>query len=324
MNKKVSIIIPVYNAESYIERCVKSLVRSTYKNIELILINDASSDNSFGICQELSNQYSCIRLLNNKKNKGVSYTRNRGLRFATGELIMFTDSDDWVENDYVERMVEEYYRHENALIICGYVNHDEVKNGRTDIFAWKDFQDTQIVNRKSVLYELYEQRLLQQLWNKIFRRKVIEEGKLCFDETISIGEDFRFILQYIKMAQIEQIVKYNYPLYHYSRDNQDSLMTKYGQEKIEEPLYNFRLLYELMGFSEEKIEKLLQEQKKEIVFQYGYAILHHGKLTKKEKIQLMKENIGEEWKDSYKKNKKLLIKEKIISFIQKTKKGELG
>ncbi|OLR59195.1 hypothetical protein BHF70_05890 [Anaerostipes sp. 494a] len=324
MNKKVSIIIPVYNTESYIERCVKSLVSSTYKNIELILINDASSDNSFGICQELSNQYSCIRLLNNKKNRGVSYTRNRGLRFATGELIMFTDSDDWVENDYVERMVEEYYRHENALIICGYVNHDEVKNERTDIFAWKDFQDTQIVNRKSVLYELYEQRLLQQLWNKIFQRKVIEEGKLCFDETISIGEDFRFILQYIKMAQIEQIVKYNYPLYHYSRDNQDSLMTKYGQEKIEEPLYNFHLLYELMGFSEEKIEKLLQEQKKEIAFQYGYAILHHGKLTKKEKIQLMKENIGEEWKDSYKKNKKLLIKEKIISFIQKTKKGELG
>lgn len=321
MDKKVSIIIPVYNAENYIEKCIKSLVDNTYKNIELILINDASSDNSFCICQQLSRKYSCLKLLNNKENRGVSYTRNRGLEFATGELIMFTDSDDWVEKDYIERMVKEHDNHKNALVICGYVNHDEVKNGRTDIFAWNNLKNTEMVNRKDVLYELYEQRLLQQLWNKIFDKKIIHDQKIRFDETISIGEDFRFILQYIKLAKIERIVKYNYPLYHYSRDNQDSLMTKYGQEKIEEPLFNFRLLYELMEYSEEKIQELLEEQKREITFQYGYAILHNNQFTKKQKIKLMQENIGQEWKYSYRMNKKLLVKEKISSFIHRNKKG---
>lgn len=322
MNQKVSVIIPVYNAEKYIEKCIKSLVRNTYTNIELILVNDASSDHSLFICQQLCQQYSCIRLLHNTKNRGVSYTRNRGLEAATGALIMFTDSDDWVEENYIEMMVKEHSKQRNSLVVCGYVNHDEVKNGRTDIFGWSNFQSTKIENRKDILYELYNQRLLQQLWNKVFERKIIESGKICFDESISIGEDFRFILQYIKLGKIEHIVKYNSPLYHYSRDNQMSLMTKYGQEKIEEPLYNFRLLYELMEYSKKEIEERLQEQKREIMFQYGYAIMHNNKLTKKEKMQLMKKNIGEEWEDSYKKNRKLLIKEKIRSFIQRKKKGE--
>lgn len=320
MEEKVSVIIPVYNAEKYIEKCVTSLVNGTYKNIEVILINDASCDNSFFLCNQLKQQYSCIRLLNNEQNRGVSHTRNRGLQEATGELIMFTDSDDWVEANYIQDMVKQYHINENALIICGYINHDEVKNGCTDIFAWKDFEGVQKVRIENALYQLYEQRLLQQLWNKIFQREIIEEHNIRFDETISIGEDFRFLLQYIKAADIKEIVKYNYPLYHYSRDNQGSLMTKYGQEKIEEPLYNFRLLYELMNYSKSEVEELVRKQKDEIIFLYGYAIMHNGTLTEKEKIHLMKENIGDEWKNSYKKNKKLLLKEKLSCLLCRKKK----
>lgn len=319
MKEKVSVIIPVYNAENFIRKCVESLADGTYKNIELILINDASRDNSFYICMELEKRYSCVILLNNEENHGVSYTRNRGLQVATGDLIMFADSDDWVEPDFIERMIEQHHIDENALVICGYINHDEVKNGRTDIFAWDNFEGVQIVNREVSLYQLYEQRLLQQLWNKIFQREIIVNYNIHFDETISIGEDFRFLLQYIKVGNIKKIIKYNYPLYHYSRDNQNSLMTKYGQEKIEEPLYNFQLLYELMNYSKEEIEKLIQKQRDEIIFQYGYAIIHNDKLSEKEKVRLMKENIGEGWKDSYKKNKKLLIKEKLSYLLRRSK-----
>ena len=215
MKEKVSVIIPVYNAEKYIEKCVTSLVNGTYKNIEVILINDASCDNSLFLCNQLKEQYSCVRILNNKQNRGVSYTRNRGLHEATGELIMFTDSDDWVEPNYIEDMVKQYHINENALIICGYINHDEVKNGCTDIFAWNDFEGVQKVRIENALYQLYEQRLLQQLWNKIFQREIIEEHNIRFDETISIGEDFRFLLQYIKILVYCFIANFIYLSYNY-------------------------------------------------------------------------------------------------------------
>jgi glycosyltransferase involved in cell wall biosynthesis len=319
MNEKVSVIIPVYNAENYIEKCVESLVHGTYKNIELILINDASKDRSYEICLALKEKYNCIQLLNNKVNHGVSYTRNKGLHAATGELIMFTDSDDWVEPDYINSMVEQYSKNQDAFIICGYVNHDEVKNGRTDVFGWNDFTGIQIVDRTESLYELYQQRLLQQLWNKLFRRDVIEKYQIQFDELISIGEDFRFLLQYLKASNIKKIVKYNRPLYHYSRDNQMSLMTRYGQEKIEEPLYNFKLLFELMEYSKTEIEERLRKEKEEIILNYGYAIIHNETLSKKERIELMKENIGADWEKSYRFNQKLLYKEKISAFIRKEK-----
>ena len=104
MNTLISVIVPVYNTEKYLERCVKSLIQQTYRNIEIILVNDGSMDKSFEICKKLQEKYKNIILIN-KKNGGLSSARNAGIEVANGEYIAFLDSDDWVTQDCYEYML---------------------------------------------------------------------------------------------------------------------------------------------------------------------------------------------------------------------------
>lgn len=101
----VTIIIPVYNTEKYLKKCLNSVVNQTYKNLEIILINDASSDNSLAILENYAKKYKNVKLVNNPVNLGVSISRNIGLDFANGDYIYFLDSDDFIRNDAIEKLV---------------------------------------------------------------------------------------------------------------------------------------------------------------------------------------------------------------------------
>lgn len=139
-NKKVSIVIPVYKAADTITRCVESLENNTYKNLQIILVEDCSGDQTIGVCRKLADMYDNVLCVENDQNHGVSYTRNHGLDYAEGTYLMFVDSDDYVVEDYVETMVTAVSDTEDEKIIpvCGYINHDEKKTGRTDIFLPSD------------------------------------------------------------------------------------------------------------------------------------------------------------------------------------------
>ena len=102
-----SVIVPVYNAASTLERCVESILNSQRKDLQIILIEDRSKDNSWQICCTLAEKYSCITALQNDRNRGVSYTRNRGLDAAIGEYLLFVDSDDWVEPEWSSALLDE-------------------------------------------------------------------------------------------------------------------------------------------------------------------------------------------------------------------------
>ena len=128
---KVSIIVPVYKAEKYLNRCVDSILAQTFTDFELLLIDDGSPDRSGEICDEYAKKDSRIRVFH-KKNGGVSSARNLGLDNVLGEYVTFVDSDDWVEPDFVETMIQTYEKFPWTIPVCGYVNHDEVKNGRTN------------------------------------------------------------------------------------------------------------------------------------------------------------------------------------------------
>ena len=135
-NKKVSIVIPVYKAADTITSCVESLEKNTYKNLQIILVEDCSGDQTIDVCKELANTYDNVLCIENDQNHGVSYTRNHGLDYADGTYLMFVDSDDYVEVDYIETMISAISCTDNESImpVCGYINHDEKKNGRIDIF----------------------------------------------------------------------------------------------------------------------------------------------------------------------------------------------
>ena len=119
MEEKISIIVPVYNAEKTLYKCVESLILQKYKNIEIILINDKSTDSSNKICEELANEYDFIKYIINEKNIGVSATRNIGLDNATGEYIVFVDSDDWVDYNYCEDLLSEIKKNDVEHQRCG-------------------------------------------------------------------------------------------------------------------------------------------------------------------------------------------------------------
>ena len=283
---KISVIIPVYNAASTIEKCVDSIMENDYKDIEVILIEDCSKDCSWEVCEQLSAKYEAVQSIHNEKNRGVSYTRNQGLKLASGEYTMFVDSDDWVDDCYFSEFMKTMNTEKQSMVVCGYVNHDEKVNGSTEEYGWDGFEGIKEYCTKDIIEPLYKSTLLQQLWNKIFVTKLIKDNQIWFDESISIGEDTRFVLDYIKLGQIETIYLLNKPLYHYIRGKEGSLMYRVGYESVEEPLKNLRKLFQILEYEEDKIDTLIHEERQRQIEIYAYLIFHKTGMRQKEKKRL--------------------------------------
>lgn len=308
-----SVIVPVYNAAKTVERCVDSLYKSGKDDLQIILIEDSSKDNSWEVCQRLAEKYETVTALHNERNSGVSHARNRGLDAATGQYLLFCDSDDYWEESYVAtfRAVVEA-GHDFA--ICGYVNHDEVANGRTDIIG---FDTSETIELRPNLKIIQDKTLLQQLWNKVFRADIVKEKGVRFDESISIGEDLRFILDYIRLGDVREVTLIEKPLYHYMRDQAGSLMYRVGYESIEEPLKNMASLYRLMGLEEAKISELVDAQRSRQIESYAYLIMHNMGMPIGERKRLILALDQANGKALYAKNRKIFFKEKIAKLLRR-------
>lgn len=317
MDDKVSIIIPVYGAEKSLKRCVESLCAGTYSNIEILLIDDCSPDNSLAVCKQLQETYTQVKVLCNEQNMGVSETRNRGLAEMTGTYLMFVDSDDWVEPDYVETFVNAYQQFGADMTVCGYINHDEVQNNATDYFGWKDVQGMELRPLRSSLNDLLQERLLQQIWNKFFLASIIKDNALRFDPSIKMGEDFRFLLAYLGCVIGDKLLLINKPLYHYIRCSGTSAMSNFGTEKIDEPLKNYASMYRLMGLTEEEIQVRLEKDKDDLTKSYAYLIMHNMGMRAGEKKKLIYALSETQGKELYRKNKSLYSKERIMIWLKK-------
>ncbi len=310
-----SVIVPVYNAAHTIARCVDSIAISGGGDVQIILIEDGGKDNSWEVCQRLAQKYPTVLCLRNAQNRGVSYTRNRGLDAATGTYLLFVDSDDWVDAGFVPAF-RQAIEAGNRFAVCGYLNHDEKQNGRTDIFAWPDFAGTKSVPLHETIETLYHNRLLQQLWNKVFVTQIVREHGIRFDETISIGEDTRFILDYIQKSGLDRITLINQPLYHYMRDQDGSLMFRVGYESVEEPLKNLRKLYAIMGLAPEALEQKIAADRQTQIESYAYLIMHNAGMAGPEKKRLILALDAKQGKQLYRKNLVLYLKEKIAQRLR--------
>ena len=309
---RFSIIIPVYNAAHTIRRCVESIERNSFQDFEILLVEDGSLDSSWQQCLTLSAEYSNIRAFQNDRNRGVSYTRNQGLKNAVGEYTMFVDSDDWVEPTYYARFDEAIRRYAPFFAVCGFVNHDEKQNRRTDIYQWDDFTGIREAPVRTELKKLFDRNLLQQLWNKAFLTEIIKENGLTFDESISIGEDFRFVLQYLKASKAVNMVQINAALYHYMRDQAGSLMFHIGYESVEEPLKNLRSMYELLGWADDEIADQMQTEREKQKRLYAYLIMHNAGMPLKEKRRLILQLDNDQGKKLFAANFEVWIKESVF------------
>lgn len=216
---KVSVIIPVYNVERYIEKCVRSLMEQTMKEgIEFIFINDCTPDDSMQILESVVGEYPYrtdqVVIWNNSSNVGVSESRRKGIELAKGEYIGWCDSDDWCEKEMFEEMCNVAYRYSSDIVVCDYWEVRE--NERKDIkVSLSDNPHEAIVNPKGV------RTFSGVLWNQIIKRKYYEK---CWNAIVptSYGED-TFVLYHIYYyAKTIRFVEES--LYDYRKDNSQSLM----------------------------------------------------------------------------------------------------
>lgn len=217
MNPVVSIIVPVYNTEEYLETCLDSLISQTYTEIEIILVNDGSTDSSNVIC----NHYKQIDhriIIINQDNSGVSVARNNGIEKATGEWIMFVDSDDWLDTNAVETAVSQTYKYDVELIITTFHTNYDSTEFKTEVlydvthlrrdFLYRCRTNEVKYSPKEMHYNL---RLTSQC-AKLYRKSVLEKHNIRFPVGIKDNEDGFFNFAYV--SKIKNAVYYDFPIYH--------------------------------------------------------------------------------------------------------------
>lgn len=225
-NYKVTIAITVYNCENYIARCLNSVINQTYSNIEIIVINDGSTDNSLKIVKEIANKKP-IKIYT-KNNEGVSSARNCAIEKATGEYIYIIDCDDWLEPTTIEEIVDIQKKYKSDIVKVGYYsNIIETKN----YSIGKDSKyNSLLINLKEVRKKIAEDiivgNITSYVWTMMIKKNILSEC-LEFDKRLEFQEDKQFLLRLITKAN--NIYFYNKPLYHYFI-NQNSFMHKHSYE----------------------------------------------------------------------------------------------
>lgn len=218
---KVSIIVPVYNVENYLYDTIESILSQTYTDIEIILIDDNSKDNSLKICKEYEKKDSRIKVVKNKKNEGVSYTRNRGIDIATGKYIVFIDSDDTVDKNYVFELINANKENLYDLVAVNFKNIFMENNKKNNNLIKYNMINTNLLNGKFFDDYYYIKSVLTAPWGKLFKRKIIERNNIRFPIGINSAEDYIFNMQYYRF--IKQYKFINLYLYNYFHRKNESL-----------------------------------------------------------------------------------------------------
>lgn len=229
--KLFSIIIPVYNCENYIKKCLNSIIEQQFKDYEVIIIDDGSTDNSGNICDDFSKNNKQIRVFHNK-NKGVSYSRNFALKKVNGEYVLFIDSDDYVDDDYLLKINEILKKEKCDLINMGF--YSEVQNNYKTYYDKISIPYLRLNKndlKKKIVY-LWDSHMLYNVWNKIYRYEIIKKNNILFPN-YNFGEDMYFNKKY--MECITNFCNIEECFYHYVRERKGSITRIYNKE-----LFNIR------------------------------------------------------------------------------------
>ncbi len=253
--EKVSIIIPVYNAAMYLEKCLDSVISQTYRNLEIIIVNDGSKDNSLAICEEYERTDERIVLID-KENTGVSDSRNQAMEAATGKYLQFMDSDDWLTPDATEKMVTLAEMTGCDMVIGDFYRVDGCR------FSLKShIQDTKVMSRKEFAAHMMEEPAdfyYGVMWNKLYKRELVRKYALSCSERLNWCEDFLFNLSYIRRA--DTFCALQAPVYYYVK-RKGSLVA--SELKKTSAVYvrlllleEYRRLYQSIGLYEDNKVKI--------------------------------------------------------------------
>lgn len=242
---KVSVIVPIYNVEKYIGKCILSIIEQTYKNIEIILVDDGSLDDSGNIADEYATRDNRIKVIH-KANAGVSAARNSGLDAATGDFVCFSDGDDYVMPNYVEHLLKLClaYNVDVAYTVDMYTtfHNGHIANSQVKVITPEDATENILCYKVPI-----------GVYSKLFNREFLVKNNIRFLEDVYIGEGFNFNTACFQRAN--KVVMSNERIYFYRRDNEASAMTKFKEAKCQMALKAIDIIKANLVLKSARIEK---------------------------------------------------------------------
>lgn len=220
--KKVSVLVPVYNVEEHLEKCLDTLVHQTYDNYELLCVNDGSTDGSLAILEKVQREHADIMKVISQPNGGLSSARNTALAHATGDYIMCVDSDDFVEYDFIEVAASAAERNHVEMVVFGYYQY----------FQDQKEPEVQMVQREKELIHLEEDPnflvdMNNAVWNKLISRRILEDNQLTFPVGMRY-EDFVLVMKSLMFSKTIAVIQK--PLVHYKADRIGNISTTYDEK----------------------------------------------------------------------------------------------
>lgn len=307
MKNRVSIVVPVYNSAKYLEKIIEQLLNQTYKELEIIFVDDGSSDNSDEIIKKYEEEDKRIRYIY-QDNSGPSKARNTGIDFAQGEYLTFVDSDDSVESTYIEKLYEGIVKSKADVCCCGYTCLE-----RENQYTHNDYYPVKRKEQGNFLEKLFE-GTGGTTWGKIYRTEIIKSNDIKFDERYRLCEDQLFALEVFLRCKIFSSIDYNG--YYYNRLNENSLVNKLNFEEWKQQLTLLKVMEDVLKVND--IPKNFSEQLMIKKFQNVIINLARNGFERKDErlFSVLKETYVQEYL------KKIKIKDKyslLYVFPLKTK-----
>lgn len=315
MQYKVSVVVPVYNAELYIEKCVNSILNQTLDSIEIILLDDGSPDKSGEMCDKIAQQNDNV-IVFHLENGGPSKARNIGMKYANGEYIGFADSDDYIEPDMLEVLYNTAKAKQADITMCSYFLDEDEKIRILQMSYKEEYSDYDIRDGLLALYAKQYHNGLYSVWNKLFKKQMIQSNKITFNEELIRAEDAWFVFDCLKT--VHKVCFVNKPLYHYRQVVNSTMHTvqnhRYDRSK------NFRLKVI------EECENLgISIKENELYYEFLYETFTNCRaMIKQHKISEVKRIINDEFFFDACKYGDLLPKHlKVLCFLERENKKHL-
>jgi len=259
---KISIIVPIFNAENTLDKCIQSIIKQTYHNIEVILINDGSTDNSGNICIQYKKLDKRIKYYKTP-NQGVSHARNLGIEKSTGIFICFVDSDDIIDKNFCELLQKNIVKNNAQLAACGYKITRKLDNNSI-ISNIASNTNIEVVTDKKVEYLFKEYKGF--LWNKMYLKSIIKEKQIKLDEKIYMCEDLLFNFEYLKYVNKVAYIDNKLYVYYISKSN--------ASIAINNKWFTVLEVYKKIYYNIKSYNKMLK-----IIFYYNYLLtLYEAKI----------------------------------------------
>lgn len=296
----ISVIVPVYNIEKYLPRCIDSILNQTYEKWEAIFINDGSTDNSLKILEEYKKRDERIKIID-KKNAGSGAARNDGIESSKGEYIAFLDSDDWYEKNFLEKLYNNLIENNSDVVMCNpKMTYDNIsKNKKINTYFFKNIELNK--NPEEILGIL----AMPVVWNKLYKKEIIIKNEIKFPN-YSFCEDVEFL--YKIFLYVDKVSKIEDDLYNYYQ-REDSVTKKIKEEYIEQ-------LYQVLKNIENYIKNNFNSSKLEIFYLYKIQFIYSVSLTllvRSDNNEILKKKINEKNNSEIKNiNKKLILTNKKI------------